>query len=178
MAMDIKNMNPLGAIGILGTILMIIGVFLAWMTVDNIVAPGSTTYTGMDIFNQVDGIKSFDYGYASFSGMKYTFVPMAALVCGIISLLLMILPTFMNMSNFQQINNILGIVALVLSVVVVIFGLLFGLQEATITVMGAETKLGLFAGHVTAKAGYWLTMVGAVITLVGGAMPIVKNKLL
>ena len=169
MEMDIKNMNLLGIIALLGSILMIVGVFLVWMK-----TPG-TNYTGMDIFNKIDTFIEGGYG---FSGLKYTFVPLVALICGIISLLLMILPTFMNMSNFQQINNILGIVALVLSVVVVIFGLLFGLQEATITVMGAETKLGLFAGHVTAKAGYWLTMVGAVITLVGGAMPIVKNKLL
>ena len=158
--METKDMNFLGIIAIVGAILMVIGVFLAWGTYDGI--SGTVKVSGMDFFNG-DCIK----------GTEYTWVPLVALICGIISLLLMVLPTFMNVDKFQQINNILGIVALVMALLVIIFGILFITQE--FSYLGGNVKVK-FGDYYKTGIGYWFTMIGAVITFVGGIMPILKNK--
>lgn len=159
--METKDMNFLGIIAILGAVLMIIGVFLTWGTLDLSIF-GSKALSGMDFFNKVSGVVD---------GTKFTWVPLVALICGIISLLLMILPTFVNTEKFQQINNILGIVALVAALVVIIFGILFITQSfdngLTTYKFGEVYKTGI---------GFWLTLIGAIITFVGGIMPILKNK--
>ena len=153
--MDIKETNPLGIIGIIGAIIMIVGVFLNWITLDAGFL-GSTSWTGLEVFN---GDKHLN----DLLNVKYAFVPLFALICGIISLALMILPTVMNNEKFEKINNILGIVTLVLSIIVVIFGILFLTQD-----LGTK--------YASIQIGFWLTFIGGIITLIGGAMPIVKNK--
>ena len=162
--METKDMNFLGIIAIIGAILMIVGVVLAWGTYDNLLGE-TVKVSGMDFFND----KGVD-------GTKYTWVPLVALICGIISLLLMILPTFVNVEKFQQINNILGIVALVAALVVIIFGILFITQEFTYDwgAFGKITKK--FGDFYKIGIGFWLTLIGAIITFVGGIMPILKNK--
>ncbi len=159
--METKDMNFLGIIAIVGAILMVIGVFLTWGSYDALLG-GTVKLSGMDFFNKVSGV---------YSGTKFTWVPLVALICGIISLLVMILPTFMNNDNLKPINNILGIVALVLSLLVIIFGILFITQtfeNAYVSVkFGDMYKTGI---------GFWLTLIGAIITFIGGIMPILKNK--
>ena len=170
--MDFKSMNPLGIIGIIGAVILVVGVFIGWLSFE----AGSTTYTwsGLDVFNNAtkgDGWVSLD------EHVGYKYVPLVALLCGIISLLLMIVPTIMNTEKFTQINNILGLVALILSAVVVICGLLFYMQSWTVDlVIGTATyKL---TDVYSIGIGFWLVLVGGIITLVGGLMPIIKNKLL
>ncbi len=164
--MDMKNMNILGIIGIIGTLILIIGVFLTWGSYENLLGE-TVKVSGLDFFNKTSSVVD---------GTKYTWVPLVALICGIISLLLMVLPTFMNTDNFQQINNILGIVALVMALVVIIFGILFITQEFTYDwgMFGKLTKK--FTDFYSVGIGYWLVMIGAVITFIGGIMPILKNK--
>ncbi|MBP5734887.1 MAG: hypothetical protein J6W53_03620 [Candidatus Methanomethylophilaceae archaeon] len=157
--METKDMNFLGIIAIVGALLMVIGVFLTWGSYDNILGE-TVKVTGMDFFND----KGMD-------GTKYTWVPLVALICGIISLLLMILPTFMNVEKFQQINNILGIVALILALLVIIFGILFATQS--FTYLGTSHS---FTYYYKLGIGYWFVIIGAVITFIGGIMPILKNK--
>ena len=159
--MEMKDMNLLGIIGLVGAIILVVGVFLGWLSLD--VGGSSQNFSGLDIFNKKGSIDDLD--------VKYTFVPLAALICGIISLALMILPTFMNSEKFATINNILGLVALVLAVVVVICGILFYTQ----TFGDYNYKL---TSVFDVKIGFWLTLVGGIITLVGGLMPIINNKLL
>ena len=163
--METKDMNFLGIIGLIGALLMVIGVFLTWGSYDLL---GVHNLTGMDFFNKVDGV---------IDGTKYTWVPLVALICGIISLLLMILPTFVNTDNFQQINNILGIVAIVFSLLVIIFGILFITQEFTSSFFGA-TVTKKFGDFYSIGIGFWLTLIGAIITFIGGIMPILKNKVI
>ena len=158
--METKDMNFLGIVAIIGAILMIIGVFLTWGTLEGMF--GNTTFTGMDFFNKVTGV---------FSDTKYTWVPLVSLICGIVALLAMILPTFFNTEQFKQINNILGIVALVLALLIIIFGILFATQS--FTYLGVSHS---FTYYYKLGIGYWFTMIGAVITFIGGIMPILKNK--
>ena len=158
--MDYKNLNLLGIIAIIGAVLLIVGVFMDWMSSD------LASYTGWEIFNDEDNIQDLiDYGYC----------PIVALICGIISLILMIVPTVMNVDKFKKINDVLGLIALVLSIVVIIVGLLWYLQSWDVNLL-----LKVVTYHMSdyASTGFWLTLVGAVITAVGGLMPIIKDKLL
>ena len=151
--MDLKETNPLGIIGIIGAIILIVGVFLNWLHIDWGLL-GTYDWNGLDVFNKVRDID-----------IKYTFVPLVALILGIVALVLMFVPTLKNDEKFKTINNILGIVAMVLSIIVVIFGILFYTQEDLTKVF----SVGI---------GFWLTLIGGIITLIGGAMPIIRNKLL
>ena len=156
MAMDMKNMNLLGIIAIIGAVILIVGVFLTWLSIGDATASGWKVYTD-----------------AKDSGMKYTFVPLVALICGIISLVLMIVPTFMNVDKFKQINVILGLIALILAIVVVICGILFYTQSWT--AFGVTIKL---TDIYKIGIGFWLVLIGGIITMVGGLMPIIKEQLM
>ena len=158
--MDMKNMNLLGIIALVGAVILIVGVFLTWLSVDT--GFGTETASGWKVYTD-----------AKDSDMKYTFVPLVALICGIISLVLMIVPTFMNVDKFKQINVILGLIALILAIVVVIFGVLFYTQSWT--VLGTTFKL---TDIYKIGIGFWLVLIGGIITMVGGLMPIVKEKLM
>ena len=161
--MDNQQFNYLGIIGIVGAALMVIGVFMNWITID-IPYLGDESWTGMDIWKERND---------DFEDLKYTFVPLFSLIAGIIALLLMILPTFMNMEKFQNINNILGIVATVLALIVFVCGLLFYFQ----TPENWDDPLRKLDG-LKFNFGFWLVIIGSLITFVGGAMPILKNKAL
>lgn len=161
--MDSKNLNLLGIIAIIGAVLLVVGVFMTWLSND------FATYSGMNVFNNEVNIKdAIGYGYC----------PILALICGIISLVLMIVPTVMNVDKFKKINDILGIIALILSIVVIIVGLLWYTQTIDIVSIFGLKYTAKLTELYTIGTGFWLTLVGAVITAVGGLMPIVKNKLL
>ena len=149
--METSNINFLGIVAFVGAVFMIAGVFLTWLSFDLTIL-GVKTWTGMDVFN-------------SDLEISYKFVPMVSLIGGILAILLMIVPTFMNTEKFETLNNILGIVTLILSAVAVICGILFFTQNWS-------TPLGSYS----VGTGFWIVLVGAIITLVGGLMPIIKNK--
>ncbi len=166
--MDYKNLNLLGIIAIVGAILLIVGVFVGWLSYT--VGFHQCSFSGWDIWSNKNSIGDrISYGYT----------PLLALICGIISLILMILPTIMNVDKFKTINDILGIVALVLAIVVVIVGILWYTQTVNSSPSGLlpPTTYKLTAVY-SIGAGFWITLFGAIITAVGGLMPIVKNKLI
>ncbi len=164
--MDYKNLNLLGIIAIVGAILLIVGVFVGWLSYT--VGIHQCSFSGWDIWSNKNSIGDrISYGYT----------PLLALICGIISLILMILPTIMNVDKFKTINDILGIVALVLAIVVVIVGILWYTQTINYSPWGIPHTCKLTAEY-SIGAGFWITLFGAIITAVGGLMPIVKNKLI
>ena len=169
--MDTQNVNLLGIIGLIGALILVIGVFLGWVSVEG--ATETKVYSGLDIFNNVDNIASGAsvWGLQVAGPMSYTFVPLLALICGIISLILMIVPTFMNTDKYEKINNILGLIALILAVIVVICGILWYTQS--ITYLGDTEPLTKW---YPVGIGFWLVLVGGIITLIGGLTPIIKNK--
>ena len=175
--MDFKDTNPLGIIGIIGAIILVVGVFLAWLTPDTAAMQllfGDKAYSGWDIQGNLNGIKDASGLY---QGLGYAFVPLVALICGIISLIIMIVPTVMNADKFKQINNILGIVALILAIVVVVCGILFWMQSITWGT-GSTTISYKLTELYKIGIGFWLVLVGGIITMVGGLMPIIKDKLM
>ena len=155
--MDSK-FNLLGIIALIGAIILVVGVFLDWLILDLGIL-GKSSMTGWDVFSEAD------------SDFSLGFTPLVALICGIISLVLMIVPTFMNVDKFEKINNILGLIAFILSIVVVICAILFYMQSWDVG--GATVKL---TDVYDIGIGFWLVLVGGIITLIGGLMPIVKNK--
>ncbi len=155
--METSNINFLGVVAFVGAVFMIAGVFLTWLSQDLSIL-GVKTWTGMDVFNA-----DIDF--------SYQFVPMVSLICGILAILLMIFPTFNNAEKFETLNNILGVVTIILSAVVVICGILFYTQSWSI--MGGKVSL---TDVYSVGIGFWLVIIGAVITLIGGLMPIIKNK--
>ena len=154
-----SNINILGILGIIGGAMMIVGVFLDWVTI-NVVGVTIGSATGWDIF---DGLK--DAG-----SIKYTYLPLLDLICGIIAVIAMIVPTFANVDGYKKANNVLGIVVTVLSIAVIVISILFLTQSWTI---------GPVSIHMSdfIQFGFWICMIGAVITLIGGIMPIAKNRM-
>ncbi len=155
-----SKVNLFGLIGFIGTIILIVGVFLNWVTVEvtlPIVGSSSESLTGWDIFNDADYKDAFEYSYA----------PIVALVCGVISLITTLLPiVYKN----EKVTRILGIVTLILAVVAIVIGFLYyGSVNDSVSFFGASAT-------VSVAIGFWLCMVGAIITAVGGIVDILKNK--
>lgn len=148
-----SNINILGIIGIVGAILMIVSVFLTWAEINLILFKG--TATGWEIFTD-----------SNLSKLDYSFTPLVALISGIVSLVAMILPTFANSDSLKKTNNILGIVSLIIAIVVIVLGILFMTQSwEGISMMDYI------------QYGFWLTLIGAIIVVIGGIMPLAKNKM-
>ena len=109
-----SKVNLFGLIGFIGTIVLIVGVFLNWVTLDYnvIITKGSESVTGWTIFSDADYKDVFEYAYA----------PIVALVCGVISLITTLLPiVYKN----ERVTRVLGIVTLILAVVAIVIGFLF-----------------------------------------------------
>ena len=68
--MDTKEMNLLGIVAFVGAILMVVGVFLAWLTVN--LGLGETSTSGWNVYTESSG------------SLKYTFAPLVCLICGIL----------------------------------------------------------------------------------------------
>ena len=154
-----SKVNLFGLIGFIGTIILIVGVFLGWITLEY-GAFGSTesmSATGWEIFNDEDYKDVFEYSYA----------PIIALVCGVISLITTLLPiVYKN----EKVTRILGIVTLILAVVAIVIGFMFyGGVGDSVEIFGMSASVGV-------DIGFWLCMVGAIITAIGGIVDILKNK--
>ena len=154
-----KSINLLAIIGIIGGAMMIVGVFLNWINI-NVAGISIGTATGWDIF---DGLKDV-------SQIKYTFLPLLDLIAGILAVIMLIVPTFANVDGYKKANNILGIIITILSIVVIVISILF---------MTQSWDLSLVTIHMSdyIQYGFWITLIGAIITLIGGIMPIAKNRM-
>ena len=154
-----SKVNLFGLIGFIGTIILIVGVFLNWVTLDYnvIITKGSESVTGWTLLNDADYKEVFDYVYA----------PLVALVCGVISLITTLLPiVYKN----EKVTRILGIVTLILAVVAIVIGFMFyGGVGDSVEILGMSASVGV-------DIGFWLCMVGAIITAIGGIVDILKNK--
>ncbi len=155
-----SNINILGIIGIVGAILMIVGVFLTWADFNIAGVLSLGTLSGWDIFSNSDVGNIVDY----------TFTPLVALIGGILAIVLMVIPTFANTETMQKASNILGIVSIIIAIAVIVLGILFMTQSWD--VLGKNISMMSYIQY-----GFWLTLIGAIITAIGGIMPIAKNRM-
>ncbi|MDO5853783.1 MAG: hypothetical protein Q4Q62_07050 [Thermoplasmata archaeon] len=147
--------NLLGIIGLVGAVLMIVGVFLAWMeaSFDIVIYSTSQSYTGWQIYTE--GMEG-SYNYAS----------LVALIAGIVALITTIIPIVLKNATA---NRALGIVTLILAVVAIVLMVLFYGDMDALVVEGHTVA------STTAGIGFWLSMVGGIVLAVGGIVDIVKK---
>lgn len=152
--MDAKDLNLLGIISLVGAALIIIGVFMNWLATDLL----DYTITGWNLYTDWTDVT------------KYAYLPLADLIFGIVVIALMIIPVFCNIDRFKRINNILGILTVILSIAILVVSLMF---------ITKEIDFYLFTIHISnhLKIGFWMTIIGIALTIVGGFMPLVKNRL-
>lgn len=160
----------LGLFGIIGAILMIICVFLAWGSCE-ITALGVTAKfdfsgwclaTGGDV--TVTALGESETASISELGLKYAFAPYVVLACGIIGIIAAALPMFMDCN--ENINKGLGILALILAIISIVVTVLY------VSNVGG-TELG---SYLKASVGAYLGIVGAILMIVYGLLS-VTNKL-
>lgn len=156
---EISKANILGIIGLLGAILMIIGVFLSWADASASTILGDlekSTYSGWTIFSG-----------ENFSDFAYNYVPLVALIAGIVALITTILPIVLHN---PMVNRILGIVSLILAIITIILVVLFNGDIANY-----QFDIIVASAKMTTGIGAWLSLAGAAILAIGGIIDI-ANK--
>ena len=154
--MDVKNLNLLGLIGLIGAIIVIVGVFMTWLATDLL----DYTISGWELYTE----------WTDVLDTKYTFLPLADLIFGIVVLALMIMPTFCNRDGFKRINNRIGLIVVIAAVVMLVISSLFIVKDIDVWMITIH-----IGNHL--KMGFWMTLMGIALIIVGGFMPLAKNRL-
>ena len=152
---NVNKGNALGILALIGALLMIIGVFVAWITVD-VTALGhvvsSEDYTGWSIYSD-EMVEDAEYNYA----------PLVALIAGVVAFFTAVIP--IALKN-PAVNRVLGVLSLILGVVALVLMILFNGQMDSISIAG------LASFSVSAAAGFWVSLAGSVLLILGGIVDI------
>ena len=133
---ETKNYAWIGLIAVLGTLFMIIGVFLNWATI------GGVDYSGWDLYSD-GGI------------VDNSFAPLAVLIIGILGLIVCLVPIFK-----QNTGKIIGALALILSFVAIIVTALLYMSIGDLSV---STSIG--SGLWVALVGEVLMLLGSLVDI-------------
>lgn len=154
---DTREVNWLGLIGLIGSVLMIVGVFLSWVDVQigSGIISYSESYSGWTTYS--DGIG--DYSYAA----------LVTLIAGILALITTIIPIVPNVFKSDKVNKLLGVLSLILAVVAVVLIVLYNGQMESISIAG------ITIASASAGIGLWIALAGSVVLAVGGIVDIVKK---
>lgn len=125
--------------------------FVSWASIDLGSWGGTESVSGWEIATDDNG-EMFSYNYA----------PLVALVCGIISLIAMIVPMVLPAKN---IGKMLGAVGLILAIVALILTALF--------YSDFDNAMYDIGEYLDVGAGVWIVRVGSIITILGGIIDIV-----
>ena len=142
--------NVLGIVALIGALLMIVGVFVAWVNIE-VVILGSQNYTGWQVYTD-----------DTFADAQYNYAPLVALIAGIVAFFTAVLPIVLKNATA---NRILGIVSLILGVVALILMVLFN---------GTMDSLDLALVSFTASTGVglWISLAGSVLLILGAILDI------
>ena len=159
-----KKVGPFFAfqfIGIVGAILVLVAFFLSWADVTTTILGGTRTtgYTGMQFF---------DGEYLQDKDAWQNMVPLIALILAIVALIISVVPS--KYLGGAKTEGILGIVAIVISVVLLVVSILFMVWLDT----GASGG-SLLGGSVGYGIGTYLCLVGSILVFIVGVLPIIKN---
>ena len=149
---NVSKGNILGIVALLGALLMIVGVFVAWVTVDITALNhtiSSTDYTGWSVYS--DEI---------FADAEYNYAPLVALIAGIVAFFTAVLPIVLKK---PAVNRALGIVSLILGIVALVLMVLFH---------GQMDSIGLANFSISAGTGLWISLVGSVLLVIGAIIDI------
>ena len=146
--------NVLGIVALIGALLMIVGVFVAWVNIDIdvILTSAKDSYTGWQVYTD-----------DTFADAQYNYAPLVALIAGIVAFFTAVLPIVLKNATA---NRILGIVSLILGVVALILMVLFNGTMDSLVVLGykvASTSTG---------TGLWISLAGSVLLILGAILDI------
>ena len=160
------NVNWMGIIGLIGSVLMIAGVFLTWaeMNISILGFSSSVTMSGIDVFSGTVTIEGQEFTDVEFD---YAYAPIVCLVAGVLSLITTIIPIVYN--KIPTINRILGAVSLILAIVALVLAIMFNGQ------MDAVDFEGLASASVSAGTGVWVCVAGGVLLAIGAIVDIAKK---
>lgn len=159
------KVNFVGILGILGAILMIVCVFLEWGSIEiNLLGEkGVYGFSGWDLYSDatVDILgQYFSINLSDLDLTDYTYVPLVALVCGIVGLIATALPVA---SKSGAISKLFGFIALILAIVSIVLMVMY---NSDLSYSGGYE--GLAKATVSASYGLWIGMAGAVLMVLGG----------
>lgn len=155
---DVK-INIIGILGVIGAILLILSVFLNWVDVS--LGAGSMqiftdSATGWDLYTDSDTAELTSYYY----------VPLVALIAGIIGVISTVLPVA---SNKPGINKGFGFLALILAIVALVFLVLFMNDfSGDVIILGVKAKISM-------AYGFWIAVAGAALIIIGGIASIARK---
>lgn len=143
--------NVLGIVALIGALLMIVGVFVAWVNIE-VVILGSQNYTGWQVYTD-----------DTFADAQYNYAPLVALIAGIVAFFTAVLPIVLKNATA---NRILGIVSLILGVVALILMVLFNGTMDSLVVLGYKVA------STSAGTGLWISLAGSVLLILGAILDI------
>lgn len=172
---EIKNINIVGILGVLGAVLVVACVFLEWGSIvltligENIehTFSGWDLYSDKAIYSDTVFEQKLSIHISDLEITSYDYVPLVALVCGVIGIIATIIPVALNGRN---IGRILGIVALILAIVSVV---LMALYMTDLSYSGGIE--GVATVTVEASYGVYVGIVGAVLMILGGIGDIMRK---
>ena len=148
---NVSKGNILGILALIGAILMIVGVFISWVSLDIIIL-GSEDYSGWQVYSD-----------EMFSDAEYNYAPLITLVAGIVAFFTAVLPIVLKK---PAVNRALGVVSLILGIVALVLMVLFYGQMDSIEI-GGYTLASASAG-----TGLWISLVGAILLVLGAIVDI------
>ncbi len=143
--------NVLGIVALIGALLLIIGVFVAWVNVE-VVLLGSSKYTGWQVYTD-----------DAFADAQYNYAPLVTLIAGVVAFFTAILPIVLKNATA---NRILGIISLILGVVALILMVLFNGTMDNLVILGYKVA------STTAGTGLWISLAGSVLLILGAILDI------
>lgn len=151
---NVSKGNILGILALIGAILMIVGVFVTWVSFEASALGFSKVvdYTGWNVYSD-----------DMFSDTEYNYAPLVTLVAGVVAFFTAVLPIILKKPT---VNRMLGVISLILGVVALVLMVLFYGQMDGI-------EIGEFASFsISAGMGLWISLVGAVLLVLGAIVDI------
>lgn len=151
---NVSKGNALGILALIGALLMIIGVFVAWVDIgfDAIIMSKTTSYTGWEVYSD-----------EVFEDAEYNYAPLVTLIAGIVAFFTAVIPIALKK---PAVNRVLGILSLILGVVALVLMILFNGQMDSF-VVGGHT-----VASISAASGFWVSLAGSVLLILGGIVDI------
>ena len=145
------------AVGIVGAVLAVIGVFTDWVSysVESIIGGGSTPATLKELADTNDTLSQLGGGLEMFGAMNaFAYITM---VLTVVCAALLVLVKFLKLGILRPITGLAGILTVLSAVLMVVFTLVFCSKNAGV-------KIGELA------EGKYVWAIGAILATIGGVL--------
>lgn len=162
----------IGALGIIGAILMVVCVFLQWGSIEYAFGSYNLTYnfTGWNLYTDATVNSDIGLKISDLDASSYSYAPLVVLICGVVGIIATILPMFVKSKTASQ---VLGIIALILAIVSIVLMVLY---VRDIAASQSVTLLVKISYTASASYGAYIGIVGALLMVIGGIADVVKKN--